>query len=220
MAISKGWKWEVLSKDDEYWNTPDFMVHYLENRWKKLGFETFLDIGCGLGRHSIYMAEKGFNVYGIDSSNYVVDTVKEKAYLKGLDVKLSVGDISSLPYESESVDCIAAIGVLSNSDKNGISLILKEMHRVLKENGETYFNIISKISDIGGNEELINGNSFYQITEDDFEWLFKDFNIISIKHIDELYNSIDMSSYCVLLKKVNKNGSFDDKKMNDSIFLI
>ena len=96
----------------------------------------------------------------------------------------------------------------------------KEMHRVLKENGETYFNIISKISDIGGNEELINGNSYYQITEEDFEWLFKDFNIISIKHIDELYNSIDMSSYCVLLKKVNKSSSFDDKKINDSIFLI
>ena len=129
MAISKGWKWEVLSKDDEYWNTPDFMIHYLHNRWKKANFETFLDIGCGLGRHSIYMAENGFNVYGIDYSNYVIDTVKEKAYLKGLDIKLTVGDISSLPYESESVDCMAAIGVLSNSDKNGISVILKEMYR-------------------------------------------------------------------------------------------
>ena len=92
---------------------------------KKANYEIFLDIGCGLGRHSIYMAENGFNVYGIDYSNYVIDIVKEKAFLKGLDIKLSVGDISSLPYESESVDCIAAIGVLSNSDKNGISAILK-----------------------------------------------------------------------------------------------
>ena len=220
MAISKGWKWEVLSKDDEYWNTPDFMMHYLSNRWKKARYENFLDIGCGLGRHSIYMAEQGFNVYGIDYSNYVIDIVKEKAYLKGLDIKLSVGDISSLPYESESVDCIAAIGVLSNSDKNGIATILKEMYRVLKEGGETYFNIISKISDMGSNEELINGNAFYCITEDDFGWLFKDFSIISVKHIDELYNSMDMSSYCVLLKKVNKNNSFDDDKLKDSIFAI
>jgi ubiquinone/menaquinone biosynthesis C-methylase UbiE len=220
MAISKGWKWEVLSKDDEYWNTPDFMMHYLHNRWKKSNFDTFLDIGCGLGRHSIYMAENGFNVYGIDSSNYVIDTVKEKAYLKGLDIKLSVGDISSLPYENESVDCIAAIGVLSNSDKSGISIILKEMHRVLREGGETYFNIISKISDMGNNEELINGNSFYTITEEDFGWLFKDFSIISIKHIDELYNSMEASSYCVLLKKVNKNNTFNDDKLKDNVFLL
>lgn len=219
MEISKGWKWEVLSKDDEYWNTPDFMIHYLNNRWKKNNFNVFLDIGCGMGRHSIYMAENGFNVYAMDYSNYVVDIVKEKAYLKGLDIKLTTGNITSLPYESESVDCIAAIGVLSNSDKNGISLILKEMHRVLKDGGETYFNIISKISDIG-NEELVNGNAFYNITEDDFEWLFKDFSIISIKHIDELYNSMEMSSYCVLLKKVNKNSTLDDEKIKDSVFLI
>jgi len=160
-------------------------------------------------------------VYGIDYSNYVIDTVKEKAYLRGLDIKLTVGDISSLPYENESVDCMAAIGVLSNSDKNGISVILKEMYRVLKNGGETYFNIISKISDMGNsNDELVNGNSFYNITEDDFEWLFKDFSIISIKHIDELYNSMETSAYCVLLKKVDKNGSFDDEKIKDSVYLL
>ena len=220
MAISKGWKWEVLSKDDEYWNTPDFMIHYLNNRWKKANFKTFLDIGCGLGRHSIYMAENGFKVYGIDYSNYVIDIVKEKAYNKGLDIKLSVGNIAKLPYEDESIDCIGAIGVLSNSDKNGISLILKEMHRVLKEGGETYFNIISKLSDMGNNEELINGNSYYNINEEDFEWLFKDFRILSIKHIDELYNSMETSSYCVLLKKVNKNNSFEESKIKDNMFLI
>lgn len=221
MAISKGFKWEVLSADDEYWNTPDFMMYYLNNRWKKAGFDTFLDVGCGLGRHSVFMAENGFNVYAMDYSKYVVDLVKEKAYLKGLDIKATVGTVSALPYENDSIDCMVAIGVLSNSDKNGIATILKEMHRVLKEGGETYFNIISKISDIGNaNEELINGNAFYNINEDDFEWLFKDFNIISVKHIDDLYNSMDMSSYCVLLQKVNKSGTFNDEKLKDSVFLI
>ena len=156
MAISKGWKWEVLEKDDEYWNTPDFMMHYLNYRWKNNSFETFLDVGCGMGRHCLYMAENGFNVYGIDSSKYVIDVVKEKAFLKGLDVKVCTGNIASLPYENNSIDCIAAIGVLSNNDKLGISAILKEMHRVLKNGGETYFNIISKISDMGNNEELVN----------------------------------------------------------------
>lgn len=220
MTISKGWKWEVLEKDNEYWNTPDFMIHYLNYRWKKNNFNTFLDVGCGMGRHCLYMAQNGFNVYGIDSSKYVVDVVKEKAFLHGLDIKVSVGDISNLPYESNSIDCIAAIGVLSNNDKNGISSILKEMHRVLVDGGETYFTIISKVSDIGNNEELVNGNIFYSINEDDFEWLFKDFNILSIKHVDELYNSMEMSGYCVLLKKVNKNSSFDDEKLKDSAYLF
>ena len=39
MTISKGFKWEVLAKDNEYWNTPDFMIHYLNYRWKNKGFK-------------------------------------------------------------------------------------------------------------------------------------------------------------------------------------
>ena len=221
MAISKGWNWEILSKDDEYWNTPDFMVHYLNYRWNNLGFKSFLDLGCGLGRHSLFMAENGFEVYAFDNSKYVIDIVKEKAFVKGLDVKLCVGDISNIPYDNESIDCMVAIGVLSNNDFEGMSKILGEMYRVLKVGGETYFNIISKISDYGSNEELLNGNIFYNITESDFEHLFKDFEIVSIKHVDEITdNFMTMPSYCVLLKKVDKNGTFNDTKIGDSAYLI
>jgi len=221
MAISKGWKWEILSKDDEYWNTPDFMVHYLNYRWHNLGFKNFLDLGCGLGRHSLFMAENGFSVYAFDNSKYVIDIVKEKAYERNLDIKLCVGNISSLPYDNESIDCMAAIGVLSNNDIEGVSRILDEMHRVLKTGGETYFNIISKISDFGANDELLNGNTFYNITENDFERLFKDFEVVNIKHIDEISDSfMSMPSYCILLKKVDKNGSFNDNKIGDSVYLV
>ena len=221
MNISKGWKWEVLSKDDEYWNTPDFMIHYLNYRWKKAGFDTFLDLGCGLGRHSIFMAEQGFSVYGFDSSKYVIDIVKEKAYERNLDIKLCVGDIAGIPYENESIDCMMAIGILSNNDKEGITRILREMYRVLKSGGETYFNIVSKASDFENNDELLNGNNFYNITENDFENLFKDFEIISIKHIEEVTDSfMGMPAYCVLLKKVDKKNSFNDDKLKDSIFLM
>jgi len=221
MAISKGWKWEILSKDDEYWNTPDFMMHYLNFRWKKFGFKTFLDIGCGLGRHSLFMAENGYEVYAFDNSKYVIDIVNEKAYERNLNVKLCVGDVSSIPYDNDSIDCMIAVGVLSNNDKEGIAKILKEMHRVLKNDGETYFNIISKVNDFEANNELLNGNNFYNITEQDFEHLFRDFEIVSIKHIDEITDSfIGMPSYCVLLKKVDKSGTFDDTKLRDSAYLL
>lgn len=220
MTISKGWKWEVLSKDDEYWSSIDFMVPYLNYRWKKNGFNTFLDLGCGLGRHSLYMAENGYNVYAFDNSKYVIDVVKEKAFDNGLNIICNLGDVSNLPYENESVDCMVAIGLMANNDKNGIATILKEMYRVLKDGGETYFNIISKVTDYGYSDELLNGNSFYDINEKDFEWLFKDFSIIDIKHVESISESTSMPSYCVLLKKVSSSKSFDDDKLKDSAFLL
>lgn len=220
MSISKEWKWEVLSKDDEYWNSIDFMVPYLNYRWKKNGFKVFLDIGCGLGRHSIYMAENGYDVYALDNSKYVVDVVKEKAYSKELKVICNIGDVSDLPYDDESVDCMIAIGIMANNDKNGVASILKEMHRVLKDGGETYFNIVSKVTDYEFSEELLNGNIFYNINESDFEWLFKDFTIIDIKHVENSIDNSSMPSYCVLLKKVNSSKSFKQDKLKESAFLL
>ena len=221
MAISRGWKWEVLSKDDEYWNTPDFMIHYLNYRWKNLGFKDFLDIGCGMGRHCVFMAENGYNVYGFDYSKYVVDIVKDKISEKNLNAKLCIGDMSSMPFENESMDCMIAINVLYNSDKEGVARVLSEMHRVLKDSGEAYLNIISKSNDLDSNEELFNGNNFYDITEKDFEWLFKDFNVVSIRNVSEYNdNFLNTSSYCVLLNKVSDKNSFNDDKLKESAYLI
>ena len=221
MTISRGWKWEVLSKDDEYWNTPDFMIHYLSYRWKNQNFKDFLDIGCGMGRHAIFMGENGFNVNAFDYSKYAVDIVKDKAYEKHLNMKLCIGDMSSMPFESESMDCMIAINVLYNTDKEGISRVLSEMNRVLRDNGEVYFNIMSDNNSLDSNQELFNGNRFYNFTDEDFEVLFKDFSVVSVRNISEVGSDfLNTSSFCVLLKKVHDKNNFTDDKLKESAYLM
>ena len=46
MIESKAWKWEIVSKDDKYWNTPAKEVFYLAHNWKEKGYKDFLDVGC------------------------------------------------------------------------------------------------------------------------------------------------------------------------------
>jgi cyclopropane fatty-acyl-phospholipid synthase-like methyltransferase len=41
--------------------------------------DNILDIGCGAGRHSIELARRGFNVLGIDPSEAMVESAKERA---------------------------------------------------------------------------------------------------------------------------------------------
>ena len=69
MVISKGWDWTIV-KDDEncIWKNPSVQSYYLLNRWKSQEKKEFLDLGCGLGRHSILFGKNGFNVYGMDIS--------------------------------------------------------------------------------------------------------------------------------------------------------
>ena len=95
------------------------------------------------------------------------------------------------------------------------------MNRVLRVGGETYFNIISDNSNLDSKEELFNGNEFYYVTEKDFEWLFEGFNVVNVRNISEINSDyLNTSSYCILLKKVNEDSSFDDDKLKESAYLM
>jgi cyclopropane fatty-acyl-phospholipid synthase-like methyltransferase len=66
----------------------------------KLGPRRALDIGCGTGSYSLYLARKGFDVTGVDVSSSAIERAKEKAAQSGLPVRFlaadMAGDVSGL----------------------------------------------------------------------------------------------------------------------------
>ncbi len=66
MIESKAWNWGKNTSD--YWLVPTIESCYLAESWKSKGYDKFLDLGCGLGRHSIYFGKKGFEVHSTDLS--------------------------------------------------------------------------------------------------------------------------------------------------------
>lgn len=218
MVQSKAWQWEIVDKDDKYWNTPAPDIFYLCENWKDKGFKEFLDVGCGYGRNTIFMAKKGFNVSTFDLSNHSVETTKEKAENQGIKLKdICVADMLNMPYNNESFDCLLALNVISHTDKVGFDKILKEIRRVLKPGGEAYFTVGSKESYWFNNPKCIyvdentkirvedgpeNGIPHFYIDDNDCFSLFNDFKIISIKNIRELTQYGNFSPhYYIWLKK-------------------
>ncbi|HOO76209.1 MAG TPA: hypothetical protein PLS66_13005, partial [Tepiditoga sp.] len=67
--ISKAWDWKEVK--DKIWYEPSEESYYLLKRWQN--FNTFLDLGCGLGRHSVLFAENNFETYALDLSEYAVE---------------------------------------------------------------------------------------------------------------------------------------------------
>ena len=45
-------------KKNVIWLNPSEESFYIADRWKNLGFKSLLDLGCGLGRHSIFLQKK------------------------------------------------------------------------------------------------------------------------------------------------------------------
>lgn len=145
MIESKGWNWEIV-KDDEncIWKNPSIESYYLLNRWKSQNKTNFLDLGCGLGRHSILFGKNGYEVYCFDISENAIQRTEDWAKKENLKLNYKVGDMLNLPYENETMDCILCRNVISHSDTNGVKKIISELNRVLKKDGECYLTLGSK----------------------------------------------------------------------------
>ena len=50
-----------------------------------------LDFGCGTGRHTVYLAKTGFNVYGFDWSENAVAVATKELSRQGLNASVVVG---------------------------------------------------------------------------------------------------------------------------------
>lgn len=218
MIESKPWKWEIVDKDNKYWNTPAPEVYYLAEYWKNKGFKSFLDVGCGFGRNAIFMAKQGFSVKAFDLSEHSVEMTKEKAKSQGVALDdVVVADMLEMPYEDNSFDCLLALNVISHTDTEGFHWILQELSRVLKPNGEMYFTVGSKESFWFNNpickvvdentrirveDGPENGIPHFYINDEDCLKMFNDFTIVSIKNVRVLTEHGNFSPhYHIHLKK-------------------
>jgi len=141
--------YEVIEREDGYIDGMSTKAYFSEHRdWpaheqKSMEFVKgkVLDIGCGAGRHSLYLQEKGFDVLGIDISPLAVNVCK----LRGLK-KTEVMSIEELNFKPESFDTILMMGnnfgLLGNFQK--ARRLLRRFHKMTSNNAR----IIATTNDV------------------------------------------------------------------------
>lgn len=104
-----------MFEDKERWNKRHVekpMRHnvepILEKYIKEANVAKALDIACGIGRNTHFMAEKGFEVDAVDISDYALSQVKEDEKIHKIETDL---DTYSIP--SNTYDLIVNINFLS-----------------------------------------------------------------------------------------------------------
>lgn len=200
MIKSQGWDWKIV-KDDfrSVWKNPSEESFYLINRWYDK--KDFLDLGCGLGRHSILFGKNGFNVSCFDISEEAINKTKKWALEENLNFDYQVGDMLELPYQDNNFDCILCMNVISHTDTEGIKKVINELKRVLKKDGECYLTLGSK--DTWGykqNWPMVDENTKLMMVEGpeykvphfyvDYilaKELFSDFEIVNIHQVVNYY---------------------------------
>ena len=70
-----------------------------------------LDVGCGTGENALYLAELGFEVWGIDAAPYAIKKAKEKAKKRSLTVNYLVFNALKLHLLQNKFDTIIDCGL-------------------------------------------------------------------------------------------------------------
>lgn len=211
--IEKAWNWNNITST--HWNEPSEDIYYYLHLWSEKRSKKFLDLGAGIGRHSLLFAKNGFDVTAFDFSKEGLDKIENFADQLNLEIDLVNGNMNRLPFASQSFDFVVAYNSIYHTDYEGLIRTIYEIRRVLKANGEAFVTMLSKNdkSFIDGSGSLIAENTLMKKEEDgsilphffvDEEYiykLFKSFHIISLKQIEEFHEDKTFFHYAIHLRK-------------------
>jgi tellurite methyltransferase len=103
-----------------------------------------LDLGCGIGRHTIGAARLGLTITGTDFSPSGLETCAAWLVREGLGATLACHEIGRLPFPASAFDGLIAYSVIYHATPAGMRRTLSEIGRVLCPGGWLYVTIITR----------------------------------------------------------------------------
>jgi SAM-dependent methyltransferase len=163
-----------------------FVCSYLKGLGLKLQRNDMVEIGCGAGRMGKYF-DKYFRRYtGIDISSSIIDRAKERCP----DIDFRVAN-SLDEFGDGSKDVIFSYATLQHMPKWCVRKYFKEALRVLGRNGIFVFQLPRGNSNRttpkygSKKEELYDATSFREWTDEEFDDLIKDYNLVNTLQMND-----------------------------------
>ena len=203
--------WNAVTKErQEQKKAPQEEVLALHDLFQNKKAKKVLDLGCGSGRHLVYFAKLGYDVYGIDVSPEAIKLSRKWLEHEGLKAELHCQDMKQLPWPENFFDAVFSVQVIEHNDLEHIREIIHEVNRVIQIGGY-FFAIVKKYPP---RKEWKNGNFIkldshlyaptegtekgivhYFFAEDELKDIFAGFDVIEVK-VDK-----KDEHYCVLTQK-------------------
>jgi len=115
--------------------TEEEVAHIVERLGLPPGSK-ILDLCCGHGRHSILLAQRGYQVTGLDLSQVFLERARADAEKAGVSVRWVHSDMRRIPFEAEFdavINMFTAFGYLENQWED--RKVLHQVHKALKPGG-------------------------------------------------------------------------------------
>lgn len=149
-----------------------------------------IDLGCGVGNYAVYLAERGFEVTGVDFSQTAIKIARESASRKGVKCNFFVADVvDELDSVNQTWDFVYGWGLLHHILPEQRQKYVENVRRILNPSGR-YLSVCFSQEDtgFGGSgkfRESSLGTVLYFSSEDELRELFKPyFKILDLRTIE------------------------------------
>lgn len=206
-------EWEdIFEEQGRVFTEPHQDMERLVQVFQEHHVKRVLDVGCGSGRHLVFLSKRGFETYGFDVSQSALSLARDWLREEGLDAIIFEHQMEEpFPYDDAFFDAVVSTQVIHHNRMREILLTVGEIERVLRSDGVLFVSlpIFSKVPSEGKMDwklEQIEPGTYiprsgpeagiphHYFTEDEIYKVFVNFDIQSI-HIDET------SHRCVLAIK-------------------
>jgi len=110
--------------------------------FKERGLRRILDLGCGAGRIAVYLAQKGFEVYGIDISEEGIRKARQRLTEMDLHANLKVYSMTdTLPYPDNFFDAVISTRTMHHAKIEQIRKIIEDIERILRPHGLIFISV-------------------------------------------------------------------------------
>lgn len=123
----------------DYYNEPSGDIVELIKNIGNNETLNILDLGSGIGRHSIYCAKKGHQVTAVDYSSQFLNILKYTAEFNNLEIRVKVADFRKKLFKENQFDLIICYNSIYHGNKEAFEKCINYCYEYLKEGGLLVF---------------------------------------------------------------------------------
>ncbi|HEY9679203.1 MAG TPA: class I SAM-dependent methyltransferase [Drouetiella sp.] len=158
-------------------------------------YGNILDLGCGSGWLSIYLAKRGFKVTGIDVAPHAIELARNWATSEGLAITFDVEDIAAMSYTPNQFDAVVANSIFEHFTYDLAKCTLERLRSIIKPQGG-FIGCFDKVGTGPGDYfKLDDGSQIYTdkfrkgmllrfFPDAELQTLFSDWKTVEVKEVD------------------------------------